>query len=107
MTRYVLIDHYTGFVWGETDAADPIEACRKVDEEVGSEPRTYHRETLTGQSGYHVYEAPKLWISINDGQIPSQIERVERDCRKVAEVAFVAIDDLPPINPETYGDNRD
>ena len=90
MKHYVLIDNHSGYVWGETDAVDPIEACSLVDHEVGGYNRTYERERLTGsnKSGYHVYEAPQGWIEVHDGQDSAEIGRVETQCKKAAEVAF-------------------
>lgn len=106
--HFVLIDHYSGFVWGEADATGPIAACEKVDAALnGAGNRTYEHEILRdNRGGYHVFEAPAGWQAVEDGQDQAEIERVERDCTKVAEVAFTEIDDLPPINPETCGDNR-
>ena len=69
--HYVLIDAYSGFVWEEADATDPIEACRIVDEKVGGEARSYEREHLHGQNGYYVYEAPADWTPVEDGQSPA------------------------------------
>jgi hypothetical protein len=86
MTHYVLIDHYTGYVWGEADADDPITACVKVDQEIDRTPREYEYRRLDGDSGYHVYEAPADWKEVDDGQSRAEIERVTSTCRKIAEV---------------------
>ena len=76
-THYVLIDAYSGFVWGEADAETPTEACRIVDEQVGGEAREYEDVTrLDGMSGYYVYEAPADWTEVTDGQSQGDIERV-------------------------------
>ena len=88
--HYVLIDAYSGFVWEEADATDPIEACRIVDEKVGGEARSYEREHLHGQNGYYVYEAPADWTPVEDGQSQSEIERVQA-LPLVAQVAFRTI----------------
>ena len=90
MTHYVLIDNHSGYVWGEADAADPVDACRAVDAEIGGEPREYelissgaHNTTV---SGYHVYAAPSGWREIQDGQSQEEIERVQSECRRVCFV---------------------
>lgn len=90
MTHYVLIDNHSGYVWGEADANDPVEACAAVDREIGGDEREYAVERLgsSTKNGYHVFEAPADWTPVDDGQNQREIERVESACRKVAEVAF-------------------
>lgn len=89
-THYVLIDAYSGFVWGEADAANPIEACRIVDEHIGGEPREYEEQRLDGQQGYFVYRAPADWTAVDDGQSQREIERVTA-LPLAAQVAFKTI----------------
>lgn len=75
--HYVLIDHHSGYVWGEADADDAIEACKIVDIEVGGDAREYEEVySLYGKSGYHVYLAPSGWKAVEDGQDDDEIERV-------------------------------
>ena len=68
MTKhYVLIDNCSGYIWGEADAENPIEACQKVDLEIGcGEPREYHEvfssELASNETGYHVFAAPNDWV---------------------------------------------
>lgn len=94
MTHYVLMDNYSGYIWGEADAADPIEACRIVDRDVGGEEREYEEARLGDSTvnGYHVFEAPAGWTAVDDGQRQSEIERVGSQCRKVAEVVFRTVE---------------
>ena len=89
MTTYVLIDNNSGYVWGEANASNPIEACAIVDREIGGDEREYSEERIGNStaSGYHVYQAPADWVSVDDGQSQVEIERVTSTCRKVAEVA--------------------
>lgn len=76
--HYVLIDAYSGYVWEEADAPDPITACEIVDDLIGgAEGRDYEEVyRLDGRSGYFVYEAPADWTPVSDGQSQSEIERV-------------------------------
>lgn len=78
MPHYVLIDNYSGYVWGEADADDPIEACAIVDRQTGGDPREYEEQMIgnSSTSGYFVYEAPADWRPVDDGQSQDEIERV-------------------------------
>jgi hypothetical protein len=91
MTRYILIDSNSGYVWGDTQAADPAAACRAVDEEFMAYGRTYAAvygaRALDGVSGYFVYEAPASFPDVTDGAQQRFIEAVER-LPLVARVAF-------------------
>lgn len=93
MNHYVLIDHHSGYVWGEADAKTPIEACEIVDRHVGGDAREYEEVSrLDGESGYHVYLAPTGWAEVENGQAQDEIERVE-GLRRVADVTFRTIRD--------------
>jgi hypothetical protein len=91
MTRYILIDQNSGFIWGEAEAADECEACRKVDETLGEYGREYawHSPTSaarrSGKDGYLVFEAFSDTPDVTDGQDQDQIDMVER----LPLVAFV------------------
>jgi hypothetical protein len=78
--HYVLIDEHSGYVWGEAVAADPVAACRAVDERLGETERVYEDigggARFAGRSGYHVYEAPAGFPSVLDGQNPDEVSRV-------------------------------
>ena len=61
MYTYALIDHGPGYVWGAVEAADPLEACHRLDAELGAgNDRGYEisRPDFCNESGYHVYRAP-------------------------------------------------
>lgn len=97
MTRYIIIDGHSGFIWGEhhSDADRDeaiIQACRATDEETGETDREYEIvDRLDGRSGYIVYDASDLAMEIHDGQNPHAIEAVERDCELVGFVATTRI----------------
>jgi hypothetical protein len=88
--HYVLIEGHSGFVWEETDATDPIEACRLIDQRIGGEAEHYEiapRHDWINGSGYFVYETPADWKPVENGQDPEEIERVEAlNC--VAKVTY-------------------
>lgn len=95
MTHYVLMDNHSGFIWGEADASDPVEACIILDQQLGSMSRTYDTVSSFGgddRSGYHVFEAPADWEQVEDGRSGTEIDRVESLCRKIACVEFTTIE---------------
>lgn len=89
MARYILIVNSSGYVWGEADASDPVEACVTINREIGGDEYEYDvsRFGSSVDSGFHVYEAPADWTPVADGRDGAEIDRVERTCKKVAEVA--------------------
>lgn len=91
MPRYALIDSHSGYVWGTTDAADPIAAAQAVDAEVdpsAAAGREYREITASdrGVDHYAVYDATTLAQDVTDGQDEAQIEAV----RALPLVALVA-----------------
>ena len=79
MPHYVLIEGHSGFVWEETDAENPIEACKIVDEKVGTVADEYweaNRSEWNIGNGYFVHLAPSDWTPVEDGQRADEIERV-------------------------------
>lgn len=91
MTRYILIDNASGYIWGETNAETPEEACRLVDYSIDrSNSRTYFEAYSldSNESGYHVYEAPERFPEIEDGQNLEEIMAVEA-LRRVATFQIV------------------
>jgi hypothetical protein len=70
----ILIDEYTGFIWGSARTDDPIEACRQVDAGCGEHGCG---ESFSGRSGYAVYAAPDDFV-VDDGQDPVLIAAAER-----------------------------
>lgn len=99
MARYILIDNYTGYIFGDTAALpntapeSPIDAARAVDESIGEYDRQY-TETLDPRSdsvpGYHVYRADingsEAHPVVHDGQSRDEIEAVRANCELVAFV---------------------
>jgi hypothetical protein len=81
MPRYTMIDEHSGFVWGDAEAENPIEACRALDRQLGDhENHTYTDiggARFNGQSGYHVYLSPEEFTNGGDGQDPEYIKMVE------------------------------
>lgn len=89
MTRYILIDNHSGYVWGEADAASPIAACRAVDSDVDPSVGKKYEEVGTFSndlvSGYIVKEAPPSFPPVEDGQDAATIDAVDA----LPTVAFV------------------
>lgn len=101
MPRYILIDNYSGYIFGDTADLDgwndtertPVDAARLLDESIGELGREY---TLIGHNprdtstGYHVYRADvdgsDAVTVVTDGQDREVIEAVERDCEYVGYV---------------------
>ncbi len=90
MARYILIDNNSGFIWGDTHAAAPVDAMRQVDEGIGEFGRSYTehapRALRTTATGCFVYEAPADFPEIENGQDQREIEAVSA----LPCVAFVA-----------------
>jgi hypothetical protein len=92
--RYIIIDKYTGYIWGDSAdyskgrEVDGIEdACRMLDEENGDTGFTY--ETVDGpclgDTGYIVYSGGDIVPVVHDGQSKDEIEAVMR-CRVIGYV---------------------
>jgi hypothetical protein len=95
MTRYILIDRHSGYIWG--DSADlngeefvgsPVEFAAAVDASNGEAGRTYveHRTTNVAGDGYFVYRADlggRDVPVVRDGQDRETIDAVESHCRFV------------------------
>ena len=101
MAHYIIQDAYTGYIWGDTrdfdgavyDGESIVDACRKLDEIVGGEPREYEEVSrLSGDSGYIVYrvdiKGSEAVTVVHDGQDKGTIEAVERDCDLVGYVEW-------------------
>jgi hypothetical protein len=102
MARYILIDNYSGFIWG--DSADlegqvftgtPLEFAAALDKSVdpsAAAARSYEEVGRTAlfanESGYLVYRAdPGASVPVvQDGQDQDMIELVERDCQYVTTI---------------------
>ncbi len=95
MARYILIDNYTGYIWG--DSADlngaifsgtAIEFAQALDESNHAHGRTYEEQSrpdASNQSGYHVYRADVDGSDavpvVHDGQDQEMIDAVVASCR--------------------------
>jgi len=94
--RIILIDTYSGFIWG--DSADlngkvfcgtPQEYAAALDESLGTPLENNEQyvstRTLGGSEGYAVYRADvdgsEAVPVVLDGQARETIETVERDCQ--------------------------
>jgi hypothetical protein len=111
MTRYILIDNCSGYIFGDTadmprdhvvdgwpmrdHEITPLLAARWLDEAVvGARGRAYHevgrRDLASNETGYHVYRADirgsDAVPDVHDGQSRDEIEAVERNCDYVTTV---------------------
>ena len=80
--RLILIDNYSGYIFGDYTGACLTEAARMIDADNGEYGRTYtvhSRAPRDTRNGYHVYRAEQVPV-ITDGQDPEIIGAVERDC---------------------------
>lgn len=77
MTHYALIESNSGYFWGSAIAETPIEACKKIDNDVCGRKREYEETTVGSGDAYYVYEVPADFDFGNgDGQSPDLIERI-------------------------------
>jgi len=94
MTRFAIIESFTGYVWGVVDAEDAVAACRALDLEV--RPADYPSLTyeegsrFDGRDGYLVHEAP-AGFEVFDGQDKAEIEAVAA----LPQAAFVVVSNGP------------
>jgi len=100
MPRYILIDSYSGYIFGDTadylnghDFISIVEAAQLLDASIGKYGLRYEeldRNPGTGQTGYDVYRADiggsDVVPIVHDGQNQETIETVERDCEYVGFV---------------------
>lgn len=84
MTRYIMIDNYTGFVWGDVDVATPEEACTaldlKIDPSIDRKYEEMPRPDFSNETGYFVYDGTGFDINSvggGDGQSAELIEAVK------------------------------
>lgn len=78
--KYAIIDNHTGFVWGQTTAATPIDACQAIDLDISPGIlRRYSEISISEASSPHyiVYETPAGW-HCDDGQDQAQIDECLR-----------------------------
>ena len=96
MTRLILIDNSSGYIFG--DSADlngkvfsgtEVEFARALDESIGAYGRDY---TLTNNpcdtsTGYHAYAATDAIPTVGDGQDSDTIKADERGCNYIGYIA--------------------
>lgn len=103
MTRYILIDSNSGYIFGDTadfaanrqsDITSIIDAARMLDESIGEHGLRYaelSRNPRSTQTGYYVYRADiddtEAVPVVQDGQDQETIDAVERDCEYVGFAA--------------------
>ena len=95
MARYILIDNYTGYIWGDSADLDgaifagtALDFAAALDASLGNHGRTYTeqpRPDASNQSGYHVYRADidgsDAVTVVHDGQDQATIDAVTGTCR--------------------------
>ena len=74
--HYALIDNCSGYVWGDTTACSPQEACQKIHADISGEYLEFEaksRPDFSNESGYHVYDATGFDLnSVGDGDGQSE-----------------------------------
>ena len=99
MTRYLLIDNGSGYIFADSANLDgkiwtgdnPADFAAAFDATIGEHGRTYDdvsRSALaSNETGYHVYRADingsEAVAVVQDGQDQDTIDAVERDCEYV------------------------
>ena len=106
MSRYILIDNCSGYIFG--DSADlngriftgtPTEYAAALDASIGERGRVYEevsRHALANnETGYHVYRADvngsETVTVVWDGQDQETIDAVVRDCEYVTTIRSQAL----------------
>jgi hypothetical protein len=99
ISRYIAIEHNSGFIWGDADEATPEAACARIEANFDFSRITGAWERVPPirdtDGGYHVYEAPAGFPNIEDGQDQEMIERVVAECQHIGDYRPVAEDEEP------------
>jgi hypothetical protein len=89
VTRYIAIEHNSGYIWGDAITETPEAACTLIDHGADeSRPgRTWEyvspiRDT---DGGYHLYAASSGFPEIDDGQDQEMIDRVVGECAYIGD----------------------
>lgn len=96
--HYAIIDNCSGYLWGDTLAETPVDACKALDADIGTPFPVEYEETPASQlasneSGYHVYEVPESFdFGDGDGQDQELIDRIS-DLKRAAVVRTTQIID--------------
>lgn len=105
MARYILIDNFSGFIWGDSANLEgnafngtPLEFAAALDTHVGPHtPRVYEdvsRDALaSNESGYHVYRAGDAIPIVQDGSDEAEIEAVTINCEYVTTIRYIDADE--------------
>jgi hypothetical protein len=107
MPAYIIIDAYSGYIWGDTrnfdgktyNAESITDACAALDRTLGEFGRTYAQvPQLSGMTGYVVYrvdiDGSEAVPVVRDGQDQDTIDAVERDCDLIGYVEVTSNDPL-------------
>lgn len=114
MPRFILIDNYTGYIWGDSADLDgkvfvptgmptfgsamvenaALEYAAALDASTGTHGRTYdtcnRHDLASNETGYHVYRADvngsDAVALVHDGQDQETIDAVVRDCQYVTSI---------------------
>lgn len=95
MARYILIDNYTGYIFGDSAniggkifTGSPIGTAKALDESIGTYGRSYEEvgRLASNETGYYVYRAEEAAPVVQDGQNEETIAAVERDCAFVTAI---------------------
>lgn len=95
MTRYILIDEHSGYIWHDVDTTDPVAACQASDWETGHVSGFDYAEVHPKDANacYHVYIAPEGFRDIDDGQSREQIEAVNYECKYLGTFKRIETDE--------------
>jgi hypothetical protein len=90
MKRYILLDHHSGYIFGDVVESSPVFAAKSLDLSLMNDESEYLYEE-TGRhdaiARYYVYYASDDFPIIDGGQDQELIEAVIRDCPYVATVS--------------------
>jgi hypothetical protein len=100
MSRFILIDNSSGYIWGDSADLDgkifsgtPMEFAAALDAHIGVHGRTYeevgHHALASNETGYHAYRADvggsKAFPVVQDGQDREMIAAA-LDCEYVTTI---------------------
>ena len=97
MTRFILIDNHSGFIWCDLEAASPIEAARRIDAEHGIIARNYLEHAYSfrppaNATAYFVYLPLADFPPVTDGQDTATIDALQASGFLIAVVTADVID---------------
>jgi hypothetical protein len=88
MTRYILIDTYSGYIWDDRETETPIDAAKAIDREakLPVDDMTYD-ECYSDNATYEALTVPANFPEIEDGQDMDMINRVHDEGSHVCYIA--------------------